>query len=543
MQNYQDVCGTESRVWFEIRPKEGKEFLTWAKALRRLDDRPVHYEGSAHYKTDIFRDEGVLSVFSRMYPSIALMEKIMASEWYDRPFLLCEYSHAMGNSCGDLQSYWKKIYAEDSLVGGFVWEWCDHAVKREDAWLYGGDFGENFHNGNFCCDGLISADRKTVHSSLKELKSVYAPVEIVYGEGEAELIARTFFEKLQGELKIRYKVDGRIVREESTSFMLAPSEGIKICLDTSEKGYEYSAVYFSVCDKDGKEIYIGFKEIARKERIPLPCVSVEGVLERATAQIRRGDMELSVNRKNGEIRVQRQGKPLFIQPAQYCITRASIDNDVKENYFRQGRGIDRAFPLVRKLSITEKGIEVFGGIYADGTMPFMEYQALYYFIESGIGIRFSYTIPDDKNNLQRIGLTFALSSCNQVEYLGYGQEESYVDKKGACVKDYYTFLPATQDCPYVKPQEYGSRLDVDWVNFETFMVEGDKAFSFSALPYSLKQLSTVQHEYELRKDGNTYVHLDVGMSGVGSNSCGPALAEEFRLKLQDEIVWQIKFNK
>jgi hypothetical protein len=108
-----------------------------------------------------------------MYPSLEKIEKeVLNNQKETRPFVLCEYTHAMGNSCGDIADYWKKIYAEPQMMGGFVWEWADHAIKTKKGFLYGGDFGEKYHDGNFCCDGLLTADRK-IKSSALEMQAVY----------------------------------------------------------------------------------------------------------------------------------------------------------------------------------------------------------------------------------------------------------------------------------------------------------------------------------------------------------------------------------
>ncbi len=151
----------------------GKMFYEGADYIKAHDSRPVHYENICAMvdKTDYYTKR--IDIVSRMYPPIEFFDEYLADEKETRPFVLCEYSHAMGNSCGDLQDYWDKIYSNDRFMGGFVWEWCDHAVQTEKGFLYGGDFGETEHDGNFCVDGLVSPDRK-IKSNLRELKAVYS---------------------------------------------------------------------------------------------------------------------------------------------------------------------------------------------------------------------------------------------------------------------------------------------------------------------------------------------------------------------------------
>ena len=150
----------------------GSIFYDGADYLKAHDSRPVHYENISAMvdKTDYYTKR--IDIVSRMYAPIEFFDEYLADEKEDRPYVLCEYSHAMGNSCGDLQDYWDVIYSNDRFMGGFVWEWCDHAVQTEKGFLYGGDFGETEHDGNFCVDGLVSPDRK-IKSNLLELRAVY----------------------------------------------------------------------------------------------------------------------------------------------------------------------------------------------------------------------------------------------------------------------------------------------------------------------------------------------------------------------------------
>ena len=185
----------------------GKMFYDGADYLKAHDSRPVHYENICTMvdKTEYYTKR--IDIVSRMYPPIEFFKEYLADEKENRPYLLCEYSHAMGNSCGDLQDYWDVIYTNDRFMGGFVWEWCDHAVQTEKGFLYGGDFGETEHDGNFCVDGLVSPDRK-IKSNLRELKAVYGnkPREDFVEESKA--LAKTFEDS-----PISYKLDetGRLV--------------------------------------------------------------------------------------------------------------------------------------------------------------------------------------------------------------------------------------------------------------------------------------------------------------------------------------------
>ena len=149
----------------------GKAFFKGAEYVKSRDSRPVHYEGVINADPK-YRIAENIDFLSGMYAPVEMIEQILASGVDKRPAVLCEYSHAMGNSNGDLAKYWKLIYGNPQCFGGFVWEWADHAIKAGNKFLYGGDFGEKEHDGNFCADGLVTADRKIKPGAL-EMKAVY----------------------------------------------------------------------------------------------------------------------------------------------------------------------------------------------------------------------------------------------------------------------------------------------------------------------------------------------------------------------------------
>ena len=151
----------------------GKAFFKGANYIKNRDKtRPVHYEGLQNADPKYYYTE-LVDMVSMMYPSFeTIKEKVLENPKETRPFIMCEYTHAMGNSCGDIAEYWDMIYNNEQMMGGFVWEWADHGIKTEDGFLYGGDFKEPEHDGNFCADGLLTPDRKLKSNAL-EMKAVY----------------------------------------------------------------------------------------------------------------------------------------------------------------------------------------------------------------------------------------------------------------------------------------------------------------------------------------------------------------------------------
>lgn len=151
----------------------GKAFFAGARYIKHRDTkRPIHYEGLQNADSKYYYTE-LVDMVSMMYPSLEkIKQDVLENEKENRPFVLCEYTHAMGNSCGDLADYWDLIYANEQMMGGFVWEWADHGIQTSKGFLYGGDFEEPEHDGNFCADGLLTPDRK-IKSNALEMKAVY----------------------------------------------------------------------------------------------------------------------------------------------------------------------------------------------------------------------------------------------------------------------------------------------------------------------------------------------------------------------------------
>lgn len=215
----------------------GKSFLKGVKYIRRRSSRPVHYEGLQHADKKYYYTK-LVDMVSVMYPSYDFVERgYLADAREKRPLVLCEYSHAMGNSCGDVADYWKVIYSNPRFMGGFVWEWADHAVKTKQGFKYGGDFGEREHDGNFCVDGLVTADR-VVKSGAMEMKAVYggklassevAPLPVNSRNYGRQI--RVDVNELNGEITVFDKQTGEPLTTEPISLNVA-----RACTDNDSYG-------------------------------------------------------------------------------------------------------------------------------------------------------------------------------------------------------------------------------------------------------------------------------------------------------------------
>ncbi len=249
----------------------GKAFIKGVKYIKNRDGRPVHYEGLQNAERKYYYK--YVDVVSAMYPSIDwIKEKVLNNGKESRPFIMCEYTHAMGNSCGDIASYWDLIYKNEQLAGAFVWEWADHAIKTKKGFLYGGDFGESEHDGNFCCDGLLTVDRK-IKSGALEMKAVYGgktkselcEVKIPKNKGKATVIEISVDEqtgclssvKADGKeiLKtpwafniIRYTDNERaLIPSWESKYKLRESKPVIYLYKKTEKGYKVQGAIVANC--------------------------------------------------------------------------------------------------------------------------------------------------------------------------------------------------------------------------------------------------------------------------------------------------------
>lgn len=422
----------------------GKMFHGGADYIRARDSRPVTYEGAweASDKSDYYNSR--IDVASRMYPPLEFFGEFLADERETRPLVLCEYSHSMGNSNGDLNDYWNLIDSNDRFVGAFVWEWRDHAVKTQNGYRYGGDFGERDHDGNFCVDGLLNPDF-TPKSGLYELRAVYG------GKREKEAF-------------------------------LPEAKALAPLPDDAPVSYEIGA--------DGALLSLG------------------GIV--------------------------------FEEPLRVNFTRAYLDNDM---YIRQEwKRLEEAKPVVYATEKKGNRVTLHGKIVRNAYLPFARFTLEYNFHNGGADVKLCYRTGEGVGYLPRIGVSFAVKKEEEFSYRGYGPHESYCDKHLASAYGDYAER-VEERCPYLKPQEHGSHFACTRLRLGNFEVTAERPFSFSVLPYSAEQLASSAHSCELQHDGRTYVCLDVAMSGVGSNSCGPALAERYRVPKEGENTFRIEVRK
>lgn len=530
---------------------------TWIKS--RDTSRIVHYEGANYDYNDGKYLRDVTDIESRMYPNPTWCDNYCKNPERDEPLFLCEYSHAMGNGPGDLRDYWEVIEANDNFFGGCVWEFIDHSVAIGDkygdpSFTYGGDFGDHPNDGNFCVDGLVYPDRR-VHTGLEELKQAIMPVAVrEVKPGTVAIKSRRYFKSLSDiSMAWTVKVDGKAVKsgvhpnldiapEAEEVFEIVPENELPACgtvtLDLSfrqNKPTEWADVGYEV--GFAQFIY----ERAEKIKAAPALYPVELCENREEYTVTVGETVYKISKFSGMITdICDNGEHLITKPVVPQIWRAPTDNDRNVQWDWRNSSIHNAkvkcystevvkadeneAVILSKISLAAAPNEVV--LRADIT----------YTVKYGMGIKIACDVKWNiqKKHYPRFGMRLTMpEGAEQMRYFGYGPNESYVDKRLASKLGEYKSTVTENYEPYVFPQENSSHWGCRWADVHTvaghgFLFTSCEPFSFNASHFSPEQLTETRHHYELKREPETTVMLDMRMDGIGSNSCGPELAEKYR---------------
>lgn len=538
----------------------GENMLASAKLVKSLDDtRLVHYE-STHRLDETPLD--ILDVVSGMYWDINGMKGFLDNKDEHRPFVLCEYCHAMGNGPGDLEDYHETFYSSERFIGGFVWEWSDHAcilgttADGKPKYGYGGDFGEKHNDGNFCMDALTYPDR-TPHTGLLEVKQVYRPVRVEKGEADGKFIFRSCldFAKADELFDCRYEItfDGGISASGKVDFALSPRGTAEILVpEAAEKRSEESYIRFiftakadiSYCEK-GYEVCFDQLKLCDETKLsekPKSSAEISVADEIFFVNISVGEVSYRFNKRLSAFdSIKFGGKELLEKPLYFNFFRAPVDNDVmKADWYRAHLDDHTVRNYGVSVEKTADGAEIslrqsFGWSIHQ---PFAYMDVKYLVSAGGLDIKCEAEFSNKVTFLPRFGIRlFMPREFDRVDYFGYGPYESYCDKHRADYIGNFTASVAELHEDYIRPQENGSHFGCKYMlisDGETrvkFTSDGD--LSFNASEYTEEELAEKKHNFELEKCGSTVVCIDSQMAGVGSNSCGPALAEKYRLPLPE----------
>jgi beta-galactosidase len=555
--------------------------------IRHFDpSRPLHYEGAIwlpYRYQDVWPPKGWdhghmgSDIICPMYSTIDAIVKNRTdkNETDPRPIILCEYSHAMGNSNGSLSDYWDMFESTPGVQGGFIWEWVDHGIRQKTAdgkswWAYGGDFGDQPNDLNFVCDGLVWPDRGP-HPGIWEAKKVQQPIRLQaknLKQGLVTITNKHDFTTLESFLGTwEVLIDGKVtakglvpklktapqkaetVRLKLPKLKLAPGQQVHLNIRFR------TAKATSWCPA-GHEVaweQLVLAEPKWKPTIHLrPKAGKLSIEERGSHTMVRGEnLEATIQRLGGKIASMIwKGRPLLVDGPQLQIWRGPTDNDGIKGWSGQdgkplGRwlkaGLDQLITTTESCDLTVRP----DGSVIMKTVQFAKGNGLAY------GFRYQQAVtiyPDGRlvleNNvvadkrlpdLPRMGITLQLAPAfEKLRWLGRGPWENYSDRKRASTVGLYESTVTDEYVPYVLPQEHGNKTDLRWIELEDpghtrVRFWSDRYFEASASHFTSHDLFKWTHTTDVIARPEVIVNLDYAQRGLGTASCGPDTLPQYQI--------------
>jgi beta-galactosidase len=506
----------------------------------RDSSRLVHYEGDINCRdTDMY---------SRMYASHAEVEQVGKEldggthKRRELPFILCEYGHAMGNGPGGIADYQELFEAYDRLQGGFIWEWIDHGIKHAElGYAYGGDFGEELHDGNFVCDGLIFPDR-TPSPGLLEFKKVIEPVSFEGGDGTVRVTNKQDFADLSAfAFEWSYQVDGETVEAGTLSLpALAPGESADVKLPEppaeTPAGVETQWTVRALLAADtawgprGHEVAWGQVPVVVRS---LPSVAATGRPVAGDGVITLGPA--SFDARSGALKTI---GGIEVAGPRLDVWRATTDNDDGAEWQTDIRwaqlwrkyGLHRMRHRLDSVELGDDALTVRTRV-APAAWEF-GLATVYRWTSDGNRLKLTVSVGPDGEwpvPLPRLGVRFGLTRADAVKWFGGGPGEGYPDTKSASRVGRWESTVDGLQTPYLRPQENGARADVRWAELGGLRIDGDPEFFLTARRWTTEQLDAATHRTDLTPGETVWVNLDHGLHGIGTGSCGPGVLPQYEL--------------
>lgn len=514
------------------------------RRLVHCEDASKESERSEFYGVDTTYYADRPDMFSMMYESIEGITKKANDPEFKYPYFLCEYSHAMGNGPGDVCDYWEVIYKYPQLIGGCIWEWADHVFMDGDVPKYGGDFeNEMTNDSNFCVDGMVFTDRSLKAGSL-EIKYAYQYMDCSLTGNRLEIVNRYDFTNLR-EYSFYYcvKADAKITEEKTQRLNVAPKgkTGIEINLPTTCEHGVY--VHCMLYDKEGycvaqKQLQVQAVRKGKETTQQKCCTKEENGLIILTGD----NFSYTFSKGAGTfISMIKNGREQLMSPVRITAMRAPIDNErnIQSKWYWnniwEGENLDRQFDIVYSCECTENEIIVSGALAGVSRTPFFNYTVRYKVFDDGrVEVCLNGKVKEKCIWLPRLGFDFRLPYENSTfSYYGMGPYENYCDMHHASMVDWYESDADIEYVGYVMPQEHGNHTKARILLIkDSFTFEAEE-MEFNVSHYSADTLMRARHINELKKDSATNVRIDYKNSGIGSASCGPKLAEKYRLSEKD----------
>lgn len=513
------------------------EMIRWTK--QRDGSRLIHCEDACR-KKQIHNSD----VCSRMYLSLEETERFAKTDDINMPVFLCEYSHAMGNGPGDVYEYCELFDKYPKLIGGCIWEWADHVVVENDVQKYGGDFaGELTHDGNFCCDGMVFADRSLKAGSY-EVKAAYQPMRTSYENGELSVYNRLDFTDLNEFTFICWiEVDGVSIWQKGLTLNAAPHTAVTVPVEYTQTECQYGAYLNTSLQKNGKEY-------ARSQH-PLPCVTLDEEKNGKAAALTEDKENIYASGEGFSyvfskhygtfISIVVDGQEQLEDMVTLSAFRAPTDNDRKiqmswANFNNwESENLNITFNKVYSCALKDGIIVVEGALSAVSRVPLMKHTLTVTIGEDGrIDFSLEGKIRPNAVWLPRLGFEWTLPAASSAfTYYGHGPIESYRDMCHWAPVGLYSSTARQEYVPYVRPQEHGNHNEVRLLRIGKLAFAADQSFECNVSKYSTDALFKANHTDELVSDGKVHLRVDYKVSGIGSNSCGPALSRKHRLEEKD----------
>lgn len=524
----------------------------WLKSVDST--RPVQYErAELNRNTDIY---------CRMYRSVEEIKAYCAKK-QARPFILCEYAHAMGNSVGGLKDYWEVFETEPQAQGGCIWDWVDQSFREIDGegrwyWTYGGDYGPKGipSFGNFCCNGLVDAMREP-HPHLAEVKKVYQNIKSrLIDPDKLTVSVRNWYDFT--DLKnfgLHWQLvadNGTVLLEGTREVVAAPQTEVIVSLVPAgvRKPESVREMYLNLSwTPKNVQPFVGLQEEVAYDQFVIPVNTLKrhkwipGTIKTDGYKIYNDVATLIFSPETGALRSYvADGRELLETPLEVSLYRPVTDNDNRDrNGARLWKkiGLDRLTQKLVDYKTTKKEVTV-GFELVNPQQQKVATARMSYSLAADGSLKVTTVVKPDTaivKSLARIGLVFeAPDELSKVGYLGRGDIETYVDRK-TCGKIgiYHTSVDRMFHY-YVTPQSTGNRTEVRWMTLNDkqgkgWKVSADTPFQFSVVPYPDQNIDAAWHVNELQRNGHVTVHLDAEQAGVGTATCGPGVRPEYRVRV------------
>jgi len=538
------------------------EMIKWLK--NRRSDAIAHCEDASRLGYYDHTD-----VYSVMYPAIYKSDKLsdylneyftvegyLTDPSHNQPYFMCEYAHAMGNGPGSVLEYMDFLYRYPAFIGGCIWEWADHTVIVDGVPMYGGDFDEGTHDHNFCCDGMVTHDRKE-KAGTKEIKTAYQYVSSVLNGTDLTVTNLYDFTNLsEFTIKAEVTLDDATVSSAEYTLDIAPKTSREVNLApliTKAESYKLGAyLNLFVTDKTGHEVAF------MQHKLDVPKIKEEK--NNTPAKLSADDKNIYVTGDGfsytfskllgGFTSICINGKEQLVSPTKLTVWRAPTDNDrhIRKDWEWSdadnwsGENFNKLFSKVYECTVKNHVISVTGSLSGISRSPFFRYTATYTCFDDGtVDITLSGNVRENCTWLPRLGFEFkTVLENSEFSYFGMGPDENYIDMRAFARMGRFVSSAEKEYVNYIKPQEHGNHTNTKELSFKNGLSFYGNGFEFNVSEYDSMDITYAKHINELKKNGAVNTRIDYKVSGIGSHSCGPAMIERYQLK-EKEIDFSFSF--